>query len=246
MSQSVHGYTGELFAIKRIMLDKVKRVGYRHKDIHNEILQEKQVLLKLNHPFIVKLYYTMKDKLSLYYLMECPLGGELWEKIKDEKSDELVGFFESQAKYFLVQIVLALEYIHSKHIVHRDLKPENILLTRCGLIKLIDFGTSKDMDDKEYNGQEFRGTPEYMSPESIGNKYCGPPVDLWALGNVVYQLLCGYPPFKTGSPYITFQRIQNGQYYMPDTLSDNAQDLIKKLLVMEPKERLGYGKGILI
>lgn len=244
VSQCNHGYTGELFAIKTILLDKVKRVAYRHKDVHNEIFQEKEVLLKLNHPFIVKLYYTMKDKMTLYYLMECPLGGELWDKIKDKKSDELVGLFESQTKYYSSQIVLALEYLHSQHIVHRDLKPENILLTRSGLIKIIDFGTSKNMSDDKYNGQEFRGTPEYMSPESINNKYCGPPVDLWSFGSIIYQLLCGYPPFKTGSPYITFQRIQKVQYYLPDTLSDNARDLIKKLLVLEPKERIGYGKSI--
>ncbi len=126
----------------------------------------------------------------------------------------------------------------------RDLKPENMILdSLSGHLKLIDFGTAKNMKDTTLNGPAFVGTPEYMSPETIGNsKTCDYNVDLWALGCIIYQLLAGKTPFGQGSPYLTFLAVKKGRVTFPKFFSDTAKDIIQKLLQIQPTNRLGAGK----
>ena len=126
----------------------------------------------------------------------------------------------------------------------RDLKPENIMLTSSGHIKVIDFGTSKELRDEEgiaLNGPEFVGTSDYMAPEMIsGVPATSYPADLWALGCILVQLLTGRTPFKAPSPYLTFLKIKRANTkYFPEVLSETAADLISNLLVLSPDERLG-------
>lgn len=138
--------------------------------------------------------------------------------------------------------------MHSQGVIHRDLKPENILLDEQMRIKITDFGTAKILDTNE-NGEtrdaanSFVGTAEYVSPELLTEKSACKSSDLWALGCIIYQLLAGRPPFKGSNEYQTFQKIVKLEYSFPDGFPPKAEDLVKKLLVLNPNERLGAGPG---
>jgi len=232
----IHKITKEYFALKTIEIKKVKRLRIRHPNIDNEIMMEKTVLSKLNHPGIIKMYHTFKDASNLYFLLEyCP-GGEVWSKLK--MGDEMVGLRDSLARFYASQIVSSLTYLQSQGIVHRDLKPENMMLTQSGHVKLVDFGTAKDLNDTKFNGPEFVGTPEYMSPELLKSKESSCDSDLWALGCVIYQLHTGYPPFKALSPFLAMQRAIHLQLVFPGGFPKDAQDLVSRLLVWNPKSRI--------
>ncbi|GFH52917.1 hypothetical protein CTEN210_09393 [Chaetoceros tenuissimus] len=180
-----HVVTNEMFALKILEKKKVESLGKRqHPNVYNEIEMEKRVLgqrLQLvpeNDPFkegskrIVNLYHTFQDYNNLYYLMDLPThngGGDLWSTIRSCKKhgSKMVGTHPSLARIHLFQLLQALEFIHSRGIVHRDLKAENLLLDAKGNLVLIDFGTAKDLIEREFNGPEFVGTPDFMAPEAI-------------------------------------------------------------------------------
>eukprot|EP00940_MAST-03C_sp_MAST-3C-sp2_P002261 g2261.t1 len=236
-----HKKTNEVFALKTIEIKKVKRLRIRHPNIDNEIMMEKTVLAKLNHPGIIKLYHTFKDATNLYFLLEyCP-GGEVWKALK--RFDEMIGCTPTVARFYAAQIVSTLAYLRSQGIVHRDLKPENMMLTATGHVKLVDLGTAKDLRDEKYNGNEFVGTPEYMSPAALKDKDSTCDADLWSLGSVIYQLHTGYPPFKALSPFLAMQKAVHRQIFFPDFFPDDARDLVTKLLVWNPSERIGSGSS---
>ncbi|XP_075813459.1 cAMP-dependent protein kinase catalytic subunit PRKX isoform X2 [Microtus pennsylvanicus] len=147
------------------------------------VQNEKAVLKEINHPFLVKLFWTGHDNRFLYMLMEFVPGGELFTYLRNR------GHFSSVAAIFYsTEIVCAIEYLHSKEIVYRDLKPENILLDREGHIKLTDFGFSKKLVDRTWT---LCGTPEYLAPEVIQSKGHGRAVDWWALGILIFEMLSG-------------------------------------------------------
>eukprot|EP01102_Stenamoeba_stenopodia_P000954 TRINITY_DN10866_c0_g1_i1.p1 TRINITY_DN10866_c0_g1~~TRINITY_DN10866_c0_g1_i1.p1 ORF type:complete len:788 (-),score=154.84 TRINITY_DN10866_c0_g1_i1:93-2456(-) len=225
--------TGQKYAIK--VLDKKQLIK---ENKVQAVSRERNVLNQMNHPFVVKLYYAMQDPANLYFVMEYCQGGELFHYIKK------LGAFNNECSiFYTAEIVVALEYLHSKGIIHRDLKPENILLATGGHIKLIDFGTAKDISstDGKPRSDSFCGTAEYVSPELLNEKPASPASDLWALGCIIYQLICGRPPFKGKTQYQTFQLVSKGQYAYPEYFPPKARELIDKLLVLNPENRLGYG-----
>ncbi|ETM43744.1 AGC protein kinase, variant 1 [Phytophthora nicotianae P10297] len=200
---------------------------------------EKDVLNRLRHPNIIRLYQTFQDDNNLYFLLELLDGGELLSHLLHEGRQ--LGLDEDLARFYLADVASAVEYMHANQMLHRDLKPENMVVCKNtgGHLKLIDFGTAKNLADSKLNGPNFVGTPEYMPPETIDNKEPTYASDMWAFGCIVYQLLTGETPFSGGSAYLTFLRVQDGSYYLPDYLSDDAKDLISKLLQKDPKNRLG-------
>jgi serine/threonine protein kinase len=152
-----------------------------------------------------------------------------------------------------MQLIAALEHLHSHGIVHRDLKPENILLNERNHVVVIDFGTAKDLVQPDLNGPEFVGTPDFMSPEAVTG-FSGMPkadnviaggathtADLWALGAVISLLHTGSTPFWSPSPYLAFLKIKRGlltrPWGMPD---DDTFDLISQLMTVNPSRRLGH------
>ncbi len=168
----------------------------------------------------------------------------------------------TEAKFYLAQLVLALEYLARQGVVHRDFKPENVMIlpgdkngnfeykyhsdedTKVYLphierLKLIDFGTARDLVSDELNAQNFVGTPEYMSPETIRSNPAENPADLWALGCTIYQMHTGRLPFKAASPYLTFLKIEQGEFDTPPYVEKETDDVIRALLKKNPKERLG-------
>mmetsp|Transcript_2332 Transcript_2332/g.6781 ORF Transcript_2332/g.6781 Transcript_2332/m.6781 type:complete len:822 (-) Transcript_2332:113-2578(-) len=230
--------TGEACALKLIQKVEVDRIKRRHPNVHNEIQMEKRALSKLKHDGIVRLLGTFQDHYTLYFHVEFLSGGEVWNQL--QFGGCMVGAHPSLARQWLRELVRALEYMHSKGIVHRDLKPENLLLTAAGHVKVIDFGTAKDLNETDLNGPEFVGTPEYMAPEMVNSS---PPAtftaDLWATGVILYQLLAGTTPFKSGSPYLSFLKIKRGNLRLPEVLSSEAKSVIRRLIVVEPQARIG-------
>ncbi|OQR95477.1 3-phosphoinositide-dependent protein kinase, partial [Thraustotheca clavata] len=235
---ATHNSTKEQFAIKVIEKQRIMRLKIRHPNIFNEVNMEKHVLNRLRHPNIIRLYHTYQDATNLYFLMEYTAGGELWDALT--LCGKQIGCTELLAKFYAADIVNALEYLASQRIVHRDLKPENMIVSKQdGHLRIVDFGTAKNLEDTTLNGPNFVGTPEYMSPETIDNKPVDTTVDLWALGCIIHQLLTGDTPFQGGSPYLCFLKVQAGTFDLPGFLSQEAKDIIVKLLKPNPAERLG-------
>ncbi|KAJ8759107.1 hypothetical protein K2173_004113 [Erythroxylum novogranatense] len=233
--------TGGVFAMK--IMDK-KFITKENKTAYVKL--ERIVLDQLDHPGVVRLYFTFQDSLSLYMALESCEGGELFDQITRKGR-----LSEDEARFYAAEIVDALEYIHSMGLIHRDIKPENLLLTAEGHIKIADFGSVKPMQDSRITvlpnassddkACTFVGTAAYVPPEVLNSSPATFGNDLWALGCILYQMLSGTSPFKDASEWLIFQRIIARDVRFPDYFSDEARDLIDRLLDMDPCRRPGAG-----
>ncbi|EAS02374.2 Serine/Threonine kinase domain protein (macronuclear) [Tetrahymena thermophila SB210] len=212
------------------------------KSIKNErqkrhTLTERQILEKIDHPFIVKLHYAFQTNEKLYLVLDFMVGGELFHHLK--KSGK---FSEEVTRFYASQIVIGLEHLHQHKIIYRDLKPENILLDSEGNLKLADFGLSKIGVDQNAPAHSLCGTPEYLAPEIITSKVGhDKTVDWWSFGALVYEMLTGSPPFYSNNKKQMLHNIIYKPIPIPKNLSDTAKSLLQQLLVVNPKNRLGYG-----
>ncbi|KAI8084286.1 camp-dependent protein kinase 10 [Gilbertella persicaria] len=199
------------------------------------INSERQVLSQLNFPFIVQLYCTFQDSQSLFMLQEYVIGGELFRHLRK------AGRFPADtARFYAAEIVLALEYLHSKDIIYRDLKPENILLDNRGYVKITDFGFAKKVVDRTWT---LCGTPEYLAPEIIQSKGHSKSVDWWSLGILIFEMMAGYPPFYDDNHFGIYERILGGKVQYPNYFDSVSKDMLKKLLVIDRTRRLGNLRG---
>ena len=242
--------TGKEYAIKVLNkrhIIKEKKVKY--------VNIEKDTLNRLtDHPGVVRLYYTFQDEESLYFVLDLASRGELLGVLK-----RMTTFDEECTRFYGAEILDTIDYMHARGVIHRDLKPENVLLDDQMHVKITDFGTAKILDvpkrpPKNTNGDigsgnpldgsednkanSFVGTAEYVSPELLTDKKACKSSDLWAFGCVIYQLLAGRPPFKAGNEYLTFQKIVALEYQFPAGFPEVAQDLVERLLVLDPASRL--------
>ncbi|XP_072768170.1 cGMP-dependent protein kinase 1-like isoform X2 [Nerophis lumbriciformis] len=183
---------------------------------------EKVIMSQTTCRFVVRLYHTFKDSKYLYLLMEACLGGELWTLLRDRGS-----FDDLTSRFYVACVLQALSYLHARGIVYRDLKPENLLVDSAGYAKLADFGFAKKMGFSKKTWT-FCGTPEYVAPEVLLNKGHGLSADY-----------C--PPFSGPDPMKIYSVILGGigLVEFPETVTEDASDLIKKLCRDKPKERLG-------
>ncbi|XP_063068924.1 cAMP-dependent protein kinase catalytic subunit PRKX-like [Engraulis encrasicolus] len=219
--------TKSYYALKSMKIADVIRLK-QEQHAHNE----KEVLLELNHPFIVRLYWTHHDDRCLYMLLEYMPGGELFSFLRSKGK-----FNNNTGLFYSAEIVCAIEYMHTKDIVYRDLKPENILMDCEGHIKLTDFGFAKKLCvDRTWT---LCGTPEYLAPEVIQGKGHGTAVDWWALGVLIFEMLSGHPPFFDDNPFGIYQKVLSGKLECPRHLDFYVKDLIKKLLMVDKTKRLG-------
>jgi cGMP-dependent protein kinase len=148
---------------------------------------ERNILLQIDHPFIVKLVKSLKDDNYIYYLMEYIKGKELFDVIRD------IGLLnKSLAQFYVGSIMLALKYLHERSFIFRDIKPENIMILENGFVKLIDFGAAKSINNRT---NSIIGTPQYMAPEVIlGDQYSFE-IDYWSVGVCLYEFVYGEMPF---------------------------------------------------
>ncbi|XP_023241912.1 3-phosphoinositide-dependent protein kinase 1-like [Centruroides sculpturatus] len=206
------------------------------------IMREKQIMNILNNhpsPFFIKLYCTFQDSDRLYFVMSYAKHGELLPYIVK------VGSFDEECtRFYAAEILLALEHLHKLGIIHRDLKPENILLNDKMHIQITDFGSAKILQHDESGSEpsrknSFVGTAQYVSPEMLTDKNASSSSDLWALGCIIYQMVSGLPPFRAPNEYLIFQKITTLEYDFPDGFLSLAKDLVEKLLVLDPRQRLG-------
>ena len=184
---------------------------------------ERNVLGKLNHPFIVKLHYAFQTEAKLYFVLDYAAGGELFFHLSRMKK-----FPEHMARFYSAEITLALDTMHDHGVVYRDLKPENILLDGEGHIKLADFGLAKEgVHEAAEGAHSLCGTPEYLSPEVLDRQGHGTAVDWWNLGMVLYEMLTGLPPWYTTDRDKLFERLRGAPLKFPFYVSRPAASIIQ-------------------
>ncbi|XP_075919476.1 ribosomal protein S6 kinase beta-1 isoform X3 [Petromyzon marinus] len=197
---------------------------------------ERSILEAIRHPFIVELAYAFQTGGKLYLILEYLSGGELFMQLEREGI-----FMEDTACFYLAEITLALGHLHSHGIIYRDLKPENIMLNHQGHIKLTDFGLCKESIHEGAMTHTFCGTIEYMAPEILRRSGHNRSVDWWSLGALMYDMLTGAPPFAAENRKKTIDKILKCKLSLPPYLSQEARDVLKKLLKGNPTLRLGGG-----
>ena len=220
----------EKVAIK--ILDKSR---IKEKDDLIRIKREFEMLSKFDHPNIILIAEIFETEERYYSVMEYCEGGELFNYIVKKRF-----LCEEEASFFFYQLINGLEYLHSLEIVHRDLKPENLLLTENNLLKIIDFGLSNYHNANSDSLLETPcGSPCYASPEMVaGMRYDGYKIDIWSCGIILFAMLCGYLPFEDKENELLFHKILQCKVKLPNYLSDEAKDIILKILVKDPNKRL--------
>ncbi|KAK6936336.1 Protein kinase domain [Dillenia turbinata] len=256
--------TGDLFAIKVL-----KKADMIRKNAVESILAERNILISVRNPFVVRFFYSFTCRENLYLVMEYLNGGDLYSLLRN-----LGCLDEDMARVYIAEVVLALEYLHSLNVIHRDLKPDNLLISPDGHIKLTDFGLSKvglinstddlsgapvgsmtllgdncskatgqqSMKREERQKHAVVGTPDYLAPEILLGMGHGVTADWWSIGVVLFELLVGIPPFNAEHPQQIFDNILNRDMpwpKVPEEMSYEAYDLINKLLSENPIQRLG-------
>ncbi|KAK6726928.1 hypothetical protein RB195_004931 [Necator americanus] len=222
--------TGQIYAMKVLKKATLKvRDRLRTK-------MERNILAHISHPFIVKLHYAFQTEGKLYLILDFLRGGDLFTRLSKE-----VMFTEEDVKFYLAELTLALEHLHSLGIVYRDLKPENILLDADGHIKITDFGLSKESIDNEKKTYSFCGTIEYMAPEVINRRGHSCAADFWSLGVLMFEMLTGHLPFQGHDRKDTMTQILKAKLTMPQFLSPEAQTLLRALFKRNAVNRLGAG-----
>lgn len=231
VSKAVSKSTNASFAVKSISKSQMKNIDRFRKEI--------DIMMKMDHPNILKLYETFEDTRFIYLVLELCLGGELFERIISDKK-----FTEKKAATVMLHLFRALNYMHNQSVTHRDLKPENFLFVSKepvdkSALKVIDFGLATYYAAGEPLKTKA-GTPYYVAPQVLSGRY-DEKADVWSLGVIMYVLLCGYPPFygDTDADVLAKVRLGNYTFHQRDwkSVTENAKDLVKNLLKMDPKER---------
>jgi len=236
------------FSVVQVGIRKTTQKKFAVKCISKKTISEKElrllereitVMKRLEHPHIIQLMEVLDTPDTLYLVLEYATGGELFDAIVSKGS-----YGEDDAVHIIYQVVDAMNYVHKLGIAHRDLKPENLLLSNAPgekeYIKIADFGLSKDTSAEGMLKTQL-GTPDYVAPEVLSGEEYDSTVDMWSIGVISYILLCGFPPFFGDSQKELFESIMGAKFDFPDPewthVSSDAKKFIKKILVVDPKER---------
>ncbi|KIX95752.1 cAMP-dependent protein kinase type 2 [Fonsecaea multimorphosa CBS 102226] len=214
--------------LKKAQVVKMKQIEHTN--------DERRMLQRVKHPFLITLWGTFQDSKNLYMVMDFIEGGELFSLLRKSQR-----FPNPVAKFYAAEVTLALEYLHGQNIIYRDLKPENLLLDRHGHVKITDFGFAKEVPDITWT---LCGTPDYLAPEVVASKGYNKSVDWWSLGILIFEMLCGFTPFwDGGSPVKIYENILKGRVKYPPYIHADAQDLLVQLITSDLTKRLGNLHG---
>ncbi|GAM22887.1 hypothetical protein SAMD00019534_060620, partial [Acytostelium subglobosum LB1] len=221
--------TNDIYAMKVLSKNQIVE---NDEVIHT--ISERVVLQKISHPFLVNLHYSFQTEDKLYLILDYINGGELFYHLRKEKR-----FGEERVRFYCAEILLALEHLHLSGVIYRDLKPENLLVTKDGHICMTDFGLCKEgfITSKDKT-KTFCGTPEYLAPEVVLSKSYGKPVDWWAYGSLMFEMLTGMPPFFSENTKEMYNKILHERLVFPSAMSSDARSLIDELLERDPSKRL--------
>ncbi|CAK9435764.1 uncharacterized protein LODBEIA_P04610 [Lodderomyces beijingensis] len=227
--QVVKKDTKQIYALKTLRKQHiVSRMEVTH------TLAERTVLARINNPFIVPLKFSFQSPEKLYLVLSFINGGELFWHLQREGK-----FTMDRSRFYIAELLTALESLHELNVIYRDLKPENILLDYQGHIALCDFGLCKLNMSNDDKTNTFCGTPEYLAPELLLNQGYTRSVDWWTLGTLLYEMLTGLPPFYDSDLPTMYKKIlQNPLRFPPFLEKTDAQDLLIKLLQKDPSKRL--------
>ena len=203
----------------------------RRKSVKREI----KIMEKIDHDCLAKLYEAFESHKQVFLIMEYVNGGSLHGYLKGKPNRQMA---EIEAKFLWQQVAFGIHYLHQRNVTHRDIKLENILLDETRTrVKLIDFGFSTCIPH-EKKVKIFCGTPSYMAPEIVSKiEYAGPPADIWALGVLLYALLCGRFPFKGQNDKELYSNICKQDLPIPDHISRSARQLLLKIFQKNPDKR---------
>ncbi len=222
--------SGNCYALKCLIKKHIITNG-----LEEHVINEKNIMMSLNHPFILKLHNTYKDEKMIYFLIELCQGGEMFAHLR-----RVDHYSEKDSRFWAASIVLCLGELRAQNIAYRDMKPENIMFDAGGYLKLVDFGLAKVVEDRTWT---LCGTPDYLAPEIILSKGHNYAADYWALGVLIYEMMNGYAPFYSSDTMNVYGRIIQNDLHFPFEFSKTAEDLIRKLLKPNQAKRLGVSKG---
>ena len=226
--------TKEFYAMKSLKKDVLL-----DQDQVESTLLEKKILQSLDFPFLVGMVFCFQTEERIYFIMPFVRGGELFQHLRNCRF-----FPEEKVKFYAAIIGLSLEYLHTHGIVYRDIKPENILIDADGYLRLVDFGMAKILQGDE-KATSFCGTPEYLAPEIITGEGHNKSADWWSYGILMYEMFFGIPPFFCDNQEKMYQLITRAELRFPKkiNISDEAKDLLQKLLIKNQDQRLGSKNG---
>lgn len=239
VKRAINKNTGDVVAIKIIA-----KTTLSPEELET-LTEEVDILEKIDHMHIVKLYDIYETKDNLYMVMELLRGGELFDNIVQKGT-----YSEKEAAEVMRQILNAVEYLHKRGIVHRDLKPENLIYQEDperypkARVKITDFGLAKYLGHDESTGlmKTACGTPGYVAPEILKGLEYTESIDIWSLGVILFILLCGYPPFADEVPSVLYSKIRQGSYTFDspwwDDISREAKSLVSRMLTVNAKKRI--------
>ena len=223
-----------MYAIKALNLEQVKL-----ENLEECVEVERDVLLKIDHPFIMKMVKYLKNDLYIFFINEYIKGKELWEVIRD------IGLLnKEQTQYYGGSILLAIDYLHKQKIIYRDIKPENVMVSIKGYIKIIDFGTVKEIKDRT---STIIGTSHYMAPEITKGEGYSFQVDIWSIAICMYEFFCGKLPFGEDyeDPMDIYRAVSQEELTFPNFVKDEKfMNLMNKMLKKNPTNRLWKFKQI--
>ncbi|XP_018404277.1 PREDICTED: aurora kinase C-like [Cyphomyrmex costatus] len=201
--------------------------------ILHQVRREIEIQTHLRHPNILRMYGYFYDPKRIYLILEYAPKGELYKELHNQPNKR---FDEVRTATYVAQLADALKYCHSKSVIHRDIKPENLLLGINGELKIADFGWSVHAPSSRRD--TLCGTLDYLPPEMVSGKTHNHTVDFWGVGVLCYECLVGKPPFYATTNDETYVNIRRLRYNFPNFVSEDAKDLISKLIVIDPEKRL--------
>ncbi|CAM9403996.1 unnamed protein product [Ectocarpus sp. 12 AP-2014] len=219
--------TRYIVAIKVLQKKQLLKAGVEH-----QLRREIEIQSHLRHRNILRLFGYFYDEKRIYLILEFAPGGELYKTLQKGR------FSEAKGARYVLDVAQALAHCHKKNVIHRDLKPENLLIGSTGGLKLADFGWSVHAPNSRRN--TLCGTLDYLPPEMIEGREHDSSTDIWSLGVLAYEFIVGVPPFEAEGHQATYRRISRVDIRWPSALniSDEAKDLVTKLLRKEPQKRL--------